>query len=190
MEIALIIALILFFIIAGILGPQRALGFIPVLMIMALLFVFFGYIIVVFFPFILIFLIWNILTGKSSANNGRTRTYYYRTSTNAEDFEEFFRRASEQQNNNGYYYGGNYGNTNNGSNNYGGYRSYFEDKSKYYKILGIQEGASQEEIKKAFRTQAKLHHPDKYANASQNERDYHERKFKEINEAYEKLSSQ
>ncbi|MCI6151860.1 J domain-containing protein [Fusobacterium perfoetens] len=189
MEIALIIALILFFIIAGILGPQRALGFIPILMIMAVLFVFFGYIIVAFFPFILIFLIWNLLTGKNNTNNGRTRTYYYRTSTNAEDFEEFFRRASEQ-NNGGYYYGGSYGNTNNGSNNYGGYRNYFEDKSKYYKILGIQEGASQEEIKKAFRTQAKLHHPDKYANASQSERDYHERKFKEINEAYEKLSSQ
>lgn len=180
MEVALIIVLILFFIIAGILGPQRAISFIPALLILAVLFVIFGYFIVAFFPFILIYWIWKIITGRND-NTSRTRTYYYRTTGNTEDFEEFFRRASEQ--NGGYYYNGNY--SNGGSSNY---NNYFEDKSKYYRVLEVEQGASQDEIKKAFRAKAKLHHPDKYANASQEERDYHERKFKEINEAYEKLS--
>lgn len=51
----------------------------------------------------------------------------------------------------------------------------------YYKILGIEKGASQEEIKKAFRKLAMKHHPDKGGN---------ETKFKEINEAYTVLSDE
>lgn len=186
MEIALIITVILFFIIAGILGPQRAIGFIPVLLVLGVLFVLFGYIIVAFFPIILIFMLWNMITGRNKTNttNSRTRTYYYRTTGNAQDFEEFFRRASEQQSG-GYYYNGNYSNS---GNSYNSYNNYFEDKSKYYRVLEVEQGASQDEIKRAFRAKAKLHHPDKYANASQEERDYHEKKFKEINEAYEKLT--
>jgi DnaJ-class molecular chaperone len=49
----------------------------------------------------------------------------------------------------------------------------------YYKILGIDKGASKEEIKKAFRKLALEHHPDKGGD---------EKKFKEINEAYTILS--
>lgn len=47
----------------------------------------------------------------------------------------------------------------------------------YYKILGVEKGASQEEIKKAYKKLAKQYHPDisKEADA--------EAKFKEINEA-------
>ncbi|MBI1961066.1 MAG: DnaJ domain-containing protein, partial [Candidatus Liptonbacteria bacterium] len=51
----------------------------------------------------------------------------------------------------------------------------------YYKILGIEKGASEDEIKKAYRKLAHQHHPDK---ASGNET-----KFKEINEAYQVLSN-
>jgi molecular chaperone DnaJ len=50
----------------------------------------------------------------------------------------------------------------------------------YYQILGIQKGASKEEIKKAFRVLAQKHHPDKKGGDSG--------KFKEINEAYQVLS--
>ncbi|HMO78592.1 MAG TPA: DnaJ C-terminal domain-containing protein [Candidatus Paceibacterota bacterium] len=50
----------------------------------------------------------------------------------------------------------------------------------YYKILGIDKNASKEDIKKAFRKLAHQYHPDK--------KDGDEKKFKEINEAYNILS--
>ncbi len=52
--------------------------------------------------------------------------------------------------------------------------------SDYYKILGINKGASEEEVKKAFRKLAHKYHPDKGGD---------EKKFKEINEAYQVLSN-
>ncbi|MDQ5952069.1 MAG: Chaperone protein DnaJ [Patescibacteria group bacterium] len=48
----------------------------------------------------------------------------------------------------------------------------------YYKILGVDKSASQDDIKKAFRKLAHEHHPDKGGS---------EAKFKEINEAYQAL---
>ena len=48
----------------------------------------------------------------------------------------------------------------------------------YYSILGVEKTASREEIKKAFRKLAHTHHPDKGGD---------EKKFKEINEAYQTL---
>ncbi len=50
----------------------------------------------------------------------------------------------------------------------------------YYKTLGLNKNASQEEIKKAFRKLALEHHPDKTGGE--------DKKFKEINEAYSTLS--
>ena len=45
-----------------------------------------------------------------------------------------------------------------------------------------------QDIKKAYRDLVKQHHPDKFTNANDSEKEYHENKLKEINEAYEKLS--
>lgn len=53
----------------------------------------------------------------------------------------------------------------------------------YYQILGLQKGASDDDIKKAFRKLAIQYHPDK--NKGDKEA---EEKFKEVNEAYQVLS--
>ena len=53
----------------------------------------------------------------------------------------------------------------------------------YYEVLGLQKGASDDEIKRAFRKLAIKYHPDK--NQGNKEA---EEKFKEINEAYQVLS--
>lgn len=50
----------------------------------------------------------------------------------------------------------------------------------YYQILGVNKGASKEEIKKAFYKLAHKYHPDK--------KEGDEKKFKEVNEAYQTLS--
>lgn len=52
-------------------------------------------------------------------------------------------------------------------------------KRDYYELLGVSKGASDDEIKKAFRKLAVKYHPDKEGGD--------ETKFKEINEAYEVL---
>lgn len=54
-----------------------------------------------------------------------------------------------------------------------------------YEVLGVRKGASQDEIKRAYRKLAKQYHPDNYANNPLS--DLAEEKFKEINEAYEQL---
>lgn len=55
----------------------------------------------------------------------------------------------------------------------------------YYKILGVEKNASQDDIKKAYRTLVKKYHPDLHPN----DKDAAER-FKEINEANEVLSDE
>ncbi len=57
------------------------------------------------------------------------------------------------------------------------------EKRDYYEVLGVQKGASESEIKNAFRKQAMKYHPDR--NPGDKEA---EEKFKEINEAYGILS--
>ena len=57
------------------------------------------------------------------------------------------------------------------------------DKRDYYEVLGLQKGATDEEIKKAYRTCVKKYHPDLHPDDKECEE-----KMKEVNEAYECLS--
>ena len=129
------------------------------------------------------------LFGRDFGQNGTYSNTRSSGTFTQEEFEEFIRNA----------FGGNFGGTYGGStygNSSGGYRqggnyqrtgTYTSNRSRYYRILGLKDGASQEEIKKAYRQLAKEHHPDKFVNASDSEKKFHESKMKEINEAYENL---
>lgn len=57
-------------------------------------------------------------------------------------------------------------------------------KRDYYEVLGVSKSATDDELKKAFRKLAKQYHPD----ANPDNKEEAERKFKELNEAYETLS--
>ena len=58
-------------------------------------------------------------------------------------------------------------------------------KRDYYEILGVQKGASVEEIKRAYRQMALKHHPDRVPADQKKDA---EEKFKELSEAYAVLS--
>lgn len=57
------------------------------------------------------------------------------------------------------------------------------EKRDFYEVLGIQKGASEDEIKKAYRACVKKYHPDLHPDDKECEE-----KMKEVNEAYEILS--
>src|SRR3989304_3292093 len=56
------------------------------------------------------------------------------------------------------------------------------EERDYYRILGVEKTATDEEIKRAYRRLAHQHHPDKHAGDKESEET-----FKGINEAYEVL---
>lgn len=58
------------------------------------------------------------------------------------------------------------------------------EKKDYYDILGISKSASEADIKKAYRTLAREHHPDMVKDG---DKEKAETRFKEINEAYQVL---
>lgn len=57
------------------------------------------------------------------------------------------------------------------------------DKRDFYEVLGVDKGASDADIKKAYRKATKLYHPDLHPGDKECEQ-----KMKEVNEAYEVLS--
>ncbi|MBE6691022.1 MAG: molecular chaperone DnaJ [Ruminococcaceae bacterium] len=57
------------------------------------------------------------------------------------------------------------------------------DKRDYYEVLGVEKGADEATIKKAYRALAKKYHPDLHPGDAEAEKN-----FKEVNEAYDVLS--
>ena len=127
--------------------------------------------------------------GRDFGQNGTYNNTRSSGTFTQEEFEEFIRNAFGG-NFGGAYGGSTYGNSSGGYRQGGNYQrtgTYTSNRSRYYRILGLKDGASQEEIKKAYHQLAKEQHPDKFVNASDSEKKFHESKMKEINEAYENL---
>ena len=57
-----------------------------------------------------------------------------------------------------------------------------------YEVLGISRGATQEEIRNAYRRQAHRYHPDRVSHLGEEFQEIAKRKFQEIQNAYELLS--
>jgi len=61
-------------------------------------------------------------------------------------------------------------------------------RKDYYKLLGVSKTASEDEIKKAYKKSALLHHPDRHTNATEEQKLDAEKKFKDVGEAYAVLT--
>ncbi|MGL4392346.1 MAG: DnaJ domain-containing protein [Fusobacteriaceae bacterium] len=178
MSVTILLIIILLFLIGTVTG--RILQVLPVIFLLGIvLFFVFGVEVFMFlithpilFGIVILLIIFFGFKTKKSIKTRSNGKFYYYSSGNARDFEEFFRQAGTD----GFQY-----QRQNGT--FGSYQNRAQDFSN----LGIREGASKEEIKKAYRDKAKLYHPDKFVNASQSERESSERMFKIINESYENL---
>lgn len=58
--------------------------------------------------------------------------------------------------------------------------------SRFYRALGVQEGASEDDVKKAYRKEVMKWHPDRYKGRDKTEA---ARKFREVTEAYSTLTN-
>ena len=67
---------------------------------------------------------------------------------------------------------------------------FIKETDSAYKILGVDANATDEEVKKAYREMAKKNHPDLVSNLGEEVREAAEKKFQEINAAYESIKKQ
>ena len=218
MEVMLVPLLILFFILVAGFGIENTFKILPPLIFLGLLIYFLGWVAIKYFWIILpIWFLSKLLSNKNKGRNSTYSRTYRRTdddffrntgssgSTNRRTYSGTFNSREEAEEFFRTFFGGGFGQGTTGSsggNTYGGYsgqnsggsyqgntyNTYTIDKSKYYTILGVNKGASQDEIKRAYHKLAKEHHPDRFVNSSESEKKYHENKMKEINDAYENLT--
>ena len=62
---------------------------------------------------------------------------------------------------------------------------FIKDTESAYKILGISKSATNDEVKKAYRSMAKQHHPDKVSHLGDDIKEKAKEKFQQIQQAYE-----
>lgn len=67
---------------------------------------------------------------------------------------------------------------------------FIKETDSAYKILGVDANATDEEVKKAYREMAKKNHPDLVSNLGEEVRQAAEKKFQEVNAAYETIKKQ
>ncbi len=67
---------------------------------------------------------------------------------------------------------------------------FYSSRDNAYKILEIDKTATDDEIKKAYRTMAKKYHPDKVAHLGKEHQIGAEEKFKQVQKAYEQLQKE
>lgn len=68
--------------------------------------------------------------------------------------------------------------------------NYYQNNDYKYEDLGLSESATDSEIKKAYRALAKKYHPDKFQNASEEDKQASKEKFQKIQLAYERIKKQ
>ena len=95
-----------------------------------------------------------------------------------ESIKAMFTYSYANSGNNGSYSSGGNGNT-------GGYRSHTLDSD--YQILEISPDASDDEVKKAYRSLAKKYHPDRVAHLGDDMRKAAEEKFSRLSQAYDNI---
>lgn len=182
MELLLPIIFVILLVLIILVGLERAIQILPVLVIFGLLLYFFGWFVVNFFWLILLFwFIRKLANPKVTRTRGNNTSYRTYTNKEAEEFfREYFRQQGYSQNSSSSY----------GNSNYrrqGEYNTWGENRDEYYKVLGVERNCTKEELRKAYLKKVKENHPDRFSNASQQEKTYHEEKLKKINEAYDNL---
>ena len=108
--------------------------------------------------------------------------YFYAQKKKKEAFQKYYKNSQQAYSDD---------NRTAGENEFRRHNNDWQSSSPWdpYRILGVENGASQETIKKAFRQLAGKYHPDKVEHLGDEFRVLAEKRFKEIQRAYDELKS-